>query len=66
VLNVSIDDATGRARITLHEADRTPVPGREVSVDGASVSTVVTNVRGVATADAASPVVQARFAGDDW
>jgi hypothetical protein len=66
VLNVSIDDATGQALITLHEADGTPIPGREVYVDGATVSAVVTNASGVATVDVDNPVVQARFTGDDW
>ncbi|WP_187347679.1 Ig-like domain-containing protein [Haloplanus rubicundus] len=66
VLNVTIDDGTGTAEITLHEADGTPISGREVYVDGATVPAVVTNASGVATVDINRPIVQARFTGDDW
>jgi len=66
VLNVTIDDGTGTAEITLRESDGTPISGREVYVDGATVPAVVTNASGVATVDANSPIVQARFTGDDW
>jgi hypothetical protein len=66
VLNVAIDDGTGTAEITLQEADGTPISGREVYVDGATVPMVVTDASGVATVDVDSPIVQARFDGDDW
>ena len=66
VLNVAIDDGTGTAEITLQEVDGTPISGREVYVDGATVPVVVTDASGVATVDIDSPIVQARFDGDDW
>jgi len=66
VLNVTIDDGTGTAEITLQETDGTPISGREVYVDGATVPAVVTNASGVATIDINRPIVQARFTGDDW
>lgn len=66
VLDVAIDDATGHAVITLREMDGTPIGGRPVSVDGATVSTVVTNASGTATVELDSPIVQVSFAGDDW
>jgi len=66
VLDVAIDDGTGTAEITLSEADGTPISGREVFVDGATVPVVVTDASGTATVDVDSPIVQARFDGDDW
>ena len=66
VLNVTIDDGTGTAEITLQETDGTPISGREVYVDGATVPAVVTNASGVATVDVNRPIVKARFTGDDW
>ena len=66
VLGVAIDDGAGTAEITLQEADGTPISGREVYVDGATVPVVVTDASGVATVDIDSPIIQARFDGDDW
>ena len=65
-LNVTIDDGTGTAVITLEGGDGTPISGREVFVDGATRSMVVTNTTGVATVNTDSPIVRARFNGDDW
>ena len=65
-LDVVIDDATGTAEIVLRDTDGTPISGREVYVDGATVPVVVTNASGAATVDINSPIVQARFNGDDW
>jgi len=66
VLNVAIDDAAGTAEIVLRDTDGNPVGGREIYVDGATVPVVVTNTSGAATVDINSPIVQARFNGDDW
>jgi hypothetical protein len=66
VLSVAIDDAAGTAEIVLNDTDGNPIGGREVYVDGATVPVVVTNASGAATVDINSPIVQARFKGDDW
>jgi hypothetical protein len=66
VLDVVIDDAAGTAEIILRGTDGSPIVGREVYVDGATVPVVVTNASGAATVDINSPIVQARFTGDDW
>jgi hypothetical protein len=66
VLNITIDDGTATAEITLQKADGTPISGREIYVDGATVSVVVTDTSGGATVDIDSPIIQARFDGDDW
>ena len=65
-LDVVIDDAAGTAEIVLSDTDDNPIGGREVYVDGATVPVVVTNASGAATVDINSPIVQARFTGDDW
>ncbi|WP_338918486.1 hypothetical protein [Salinirubellus litoreus] len=65
-LDVVIDDAAGTAEIVLSDTDGNPVGGREIYVDGATVPVVVTNASGAATVDINSPIVQARFTGDDW
>jgi len=65
-LNVTIDDGAGTAAITLSDGDGRPISGREVLVDGATRSIVVTNTTGVATVNTDSPIVRARFNGDDW
>ncbi len=66
VLNVAIADGAGTAEITLQEADGSPISGREIYVDGATVPVVITDASGVATVAVDSPIVQARFDGDDW
>jgi hypothetical protein len=66
ILNITIDDGTATAEITLQKADGTPISGREIYVDGATVSRVVTDTSGGATVDIDSPIIQARFDGDDW
>jgi hypothetical protein len=66
VLNVTIDDGAGTAEIVLSGTDGNPIGGREVYVDGATVPAVVTNTSGAATVNINSPIVQARFTGDDW
>jgi hypothetical protein len=66
VLSVAIDDGAGTAEISLRDTDGNPIGGREVYVDGATVPVVVTNASGTATVDINSPILQARFTGDDW
>ncbi|MDG5775226.1 hypothetical protein VB773_20400 [Haloarculaceae archaeon H-GB2-1] len=65
-LDVVIDDAAGTAEIVLSDTDGSPIGGREVYVDGATVPVVVSNASGAATVEINSPIVQARFTGDDW
>jgi hypothetical protein len=65
-LDVRIDDARGTATLTLSAPDDTPIDGRPLDVEGATVPTVRTNASGKATVVVASPIVRARFAGDDW
>ena len=65
-MEVQIDDETGTAQIILRGANGTPISGRELSVEGAATSTVVTDSNGRATVNATNPIVKARFAGDTW
>ena len=66
VLNVTIDDATGTAEITLHDESGEPISGRHIHLEGTNVTVVTTDSRGTATVDVTNPIVRARFQGDDW
>jgi hypothetical protein len=66
VLIVAAFDDTRLARVILQSGDGVPLPGREIRLEGADVPSVTTDMEGTATVGVTGPVIQARFAGDDW
>jgi hypothetical protein len=66
VLILTTFDDTRLARVILQSGDGVPLRGREIHLEGADVPSVRTDDEGTATVGVTGPVIQARFAGDDW